>query len=864
MDIENQQKAENSNQIRRRLAEIDRQFDRCPAYYYKQTISTAPLVFCAIGLIAGIIIQDHLPIPIQVWSSLMITCAVILIALPALFIIWPVIRTKNFVTLPFLTVVLFICLGAIRMASFNSAPPNNIRNLIGNEPNLATVRGVIVTEPYIDSNDWKFSKFTPADRSSSFYLELTEAEATTGWIKTGGLVRVRVNEPIFDLRAGDRVQIYCILNKFNGPANPGEFDMAKYMARNGVFVAGSADSRQAIELLSSDAAGLYPKAKSWLSRIAVNSLLGGPYPRDQSESSLLALVLGYRTNIDKETYNAFRKTGLLHFVCLSGMNFAMVIGFVWWVCKTAGLMKPGRAIVCTIAALLFLMVVPENAPAFRAAVICFAFCASFIFRRRSNPFNSLALAAVVLLLMKPTGIFQPDWQLSFVSVLGILLFSKPIQNFLNETTSGWFVELEKRGLFRRGIFEIVSLITSAFAVSVAAWFANVGILLYHFYGIQYLTTVWTVLVSPLIGLISLLGYLKLIIALFLPSVSAVMGIIINRLSDLLIWIVKLFAGLNISEMLTGKTNVAVILLFYALTIFAFFFPLRRHALKNIICVTAAVILVVSLALPWWQRTHGDNLTVTILDVGHGQAILAQMPGGSNILLDAGSQNRSDVGTKVVTPFLRYSGIGKIDAVVIGHGDIDHINGMPEITWDTRTKVVYASKAFFEDNRQTTKFLRNNLQKITEINNLPQKFGSSKIRVLWPISDIQENNSISDNDKSVVTLIEYAGKRVLICSDIEKFAQNEIFRLYPDLKADVLILPHHGSAKTTEPSFVDKTGAVVTIASCSESSYEKGQVIGPRSGLKSYYTGKNGAVTVCINKQGIISTAAFAKEKQPAY
>ena len=66
------------------------------------------------------------------------------------------------------------------------------------------------------------------------------------------------------------------------------------------------------------------------------------------------------------------------------MNFAMVIGFVWWVCKTAGLMKPGRAIVCTITAAVFLMVVPENAPALRAAVICFAFCASFIFRRNSN------------------------------------------------------------------------------------------------------------------------------------------------------------------------------------------------------------------------------------------------------------------------------------------------------------------------------------------------------------------------------------------------------------------------------------------------------------------------------------------------
>jgi competence protein ComEC len=854
--------------IRQRLAEIDRQFDQCPAYYYKQAVSTAPLVFCAIGLIAGIIIQDHFHSP--VWSRWLLLgfCTAILILSLIIYFLWFASETLKFYSLPLLATVLFICLGAIRLASFNSAPPNDIRNLVGNEPNLATVRGMIVTEPYINGNDWKFSKFTPTDQSSSFYIELTEAEATTGWVKTGGLVRVRVNEPIFDLREGDRVQIYCILNKFNGPTNLGEFDMAKYMARNGVFVAGSADSRQAIELLNSGATGLYPKTKSWLSRIAVNSLLGGPYPRDQSESLLLALVLGYRTNIDKETYNAFRKTGLLHFVCLSGMNFGIVIGFVWWVCKTAGLMKPGRAIVCTITAVLFLMVVPENAPALRAAFICFAFCASFIFRRRSNPFNSLALSAIVLLLMKPTGIFQADWQLSFVSVLGILLFSKPIQNFLTETTSGWFVEPEKQGRLFRVIRKIVSLTIPAFAVSVAAWFANVGILLYHFYGIQYLTTIWTVLVSPLIGLISLLGYLKLIVAFFLPSVSAVMGIIINWLSYLLIWIVKLFAGLNISEMLTGKTNVAVILLFYVLVTFAFFFPLRRQALKNIICVTATITLVVSLALPWWQRTHGDNLTVTVLDVGHGQAILAQMPGGSNILLDAGSQNRSDVGTRVVTPFLRYNGIRTIDAIVISHPEIDHINGLLETLDNCKTKAIYSDDLSSENkkNKATVKLLREELmRKGIKIKPAEDKIPitcPATVKLLWPNQAVYEDDKISTNDKSVVMMIDYAGRKILATSDIEKFAQNEIFRLYPDLKADVLIMPHHGSAKTTEPTFIDQIGAAVTIASCSESSYEKRQVIGPRSGLKSYYTWKDGAVTVCINKQGIINTTA--KEKQPAY
>ena len=114
------------------------------------------------------------------------------------------------------------------------------------------------------------------------------------------------------------------------------------------------------------------------------------------------------------------------------------------------------------------------------------------------------------------------------------------------------------------------------------------------------------------------------------------------------------------------------------------------------------------------------------------------------------------------------------------------------------------------------------------------------------------------------MIEYADKKILICSDIEKFTQNELFQLYPNLKADVLIMPHHGSTKTTDPSFVDKIGATVTIASCSESSYEKRQVIRPRSGLKQYYTGKDGAVTVCINKQGFVNTTAFTKEKQPVY
>jgi competence protein ComEC len=852
------------DEIRRRLAEIDRQLDRSPSNYHKQIVTTAPLLFCAAGMMAGIVIQNNLPIPVWIWL-LVAFCTAISAALLVVRQSWLVREANRSYIIPYLALVCFACVGAIRLANLNQPKPNDIRNFVGDEQMLATVRGIIETEPYIEKRNWQFAKFKYSDPASSFYLRVIEAEMVTGWTKIAGLVRVRVNEPVMDLKAGDNIQIYCWLDRFKNATNPGEFNIKKYIARKGVFVGASVESREAIELLEGGSTGLFVKTKAGLRKIAMEALLGGPHPEDESEKLLLALILGHRAEIDAETLEAFRQTGLLHFICLSGMNFAMVIGFVWWVCKTAGLMKPARAIVCMLSAILFLLVVPENAPAFRAAVMCFAFCGAFIFRRKSNPFNSLALAAIVLLLIRPTGLFEADWQLSFVSVLGIMALWPRFYPILREKTIDhpWFTDFMKARPFLPRILAN-PWPYSIFSTSFTAWLSIAGIMLYHFYTIQWLTSIWTVLVSPLIGVVSILGYLKLIVALFSPSVGAILGVIVNVLADLLIYIVKLIADLNISEILVGKTNTWAIILYYALIMYIFFFHLRQRMTKKAVYTTAIAVLVVMVALPKWQRTHRDHLSVTVLDVGHGQAVLAELPGKINMLFDAGSLSRDDVGTRVVLPFLRYSGIGKIDAVVISHGDIDHINGIPEVTGDFRVKYVYASKASFEDKRQTTEFLRDDLlQKaiaMREINDFPLEFGPTRISVLWPDITISENNMVSDNDKSIVTLIEYAGRRVLICSDIEKFAQEEILRLYPDLKADVLIAPHHGSTRTVERNFLDKTGPNAVISSCTRTAYEKGQVIRQDSNPCLYYTGRDGAIKVYIDRNGTIQIDKFTKEK----
>jgi competence protein ComEC len=853
------------DEIKRKLELIDQQLAQ--RSYHRQIISTAPLIFVAAGLIAGIVAQNAFNLPVIAWLGLLTLFAA---AAVVSFLNWKS-EIGNWI-FAYLAFACFFCLGGIRLAGYYQPAANDIRNFIGDESQLATVKGTILTEPRVNKNEqWVFAKFTHKDPSSSFYLKLNEAETTTGWAKVTGIIRVQVDEQVLHFKVGDMVQIYCWLDKFKGPHNPGQFDIAEYMKRNNVFVAASAKSRDSIELLNGNSSGLFTKVQDRLKKIAVNALLGGPYPQDQSESLLLALVLGYRTNIDKETYNAFRKTGLLHFVCLSGMNFGIVIGFVWWVCKTAGLMKPGRAIVCMTMALLFLLVVPENAPAFRAAVICFAFCLSFIFRRKSNSFNSLALAAIVLLLIKPTGIFQADWQLSFASVLGILMFCPLFFSLLREKTidNPWFTDFVKaRPLLH---ITIQPMPYSMFSTSFTAWLSSAGIILYHFHTIQWLTSVWTVIVSPLICLISFLGYLKLFVALFFPTVSAVMGIIINHLSDLLIWIVKLFASLNISEILTGKTNIAVILLFYGLIVFAFFFPLRRPAIKKAICITAALMLIASLAIPWWQRTHGDNLTITVLDVGHGQAVLAQLPGGANILFDAGSLHYSDIGRKIVVPFLNYNGIGTIDAVIISHGDIDHINGIPEIVEYRRIGGVYADDAVFSDTDPCggpPKVLKTSLAKNgIKIQPLKQNFDRIKIlldpnfvsiQILWPDKQTGNDEKLSSNDKSVVSLIEFAGRKILLCSDIEKSSQKKLIALDPALKADIVVVPHHGSTRTRDKSFLENLNASTLIYSCGRSQYENQHSRRSANSTKSFYTVRDGAITVRIDKNGEIKTAPFLK------
>jgi competence protein ComEC len=196
--------------------------------------------------------------------------------------------------------------------------------------------------------------------------------------------------------------------------------------------------------------------------------------------------------------------------------------------------------------------------------------------------------------------------------------------------------------------------------------------------------------------------------------------------------------------------------------------------------------------------------------------------------------------------------------------MDHINGIPEVIEHCKLGSIYANDDFFDKANQwgTAKFLNDCLVqigiKMQPVGKDLNLSGGADIKILWPIEQIFQHEELGDNDKSLVSLIEFAGIEILLCSDIEKFAQRELLRLHPDLKADIVVAPHHGSVNTLEDDFLEKLDADILIYSCGRTQYERQQqMIKGKGNAKSFYTPEHGAVAVSISRDGMIKTIAFA-------
>jgi competence protein ComEC len=230
----------------------------------------------------------------------------------------------------------------------------------------------------------------------------------------------------------------------------------------------------------------------------------------------------------------------------------------------------------------------------------------------------------------------------------------------------------------------------------------------------------------------------------------------------------------------------------------------------------AVLLAVLVAdVAWWvrERHAPGELRVTFLDVGQGDAAVAELPDGRVVVVDAGGfpGSRFDVGRAVVAPFLRTRKIRRIDALVMSHAHPDHFGGMPFLIEHFRPRALWWSGAPGRGEAWRRLWAATDAARVPVsvlVRGRPPPGFERVAEVLHPP---RRWGGVSVNDTSLVLRLAHAGRSVLFAGDVER--RGELAMLgAADLQATVVKVPHHGSRTSSAVAWVRAVGAAVAAVS----------------------------------------------------
>jgi len=667
----------------------------------------------------------------------------------------------------------------------------------------------------------------PVQQGTDRLVLLVESELA-GSIEAPRRIRLTWRMPERLVFEGDRIRFQSKFRRPSGSLNPGGFDYAAYLMRQGVDAVATVSGPAGIVLVESGRAGgwwaIWNQVDRWRGSIRLAAIQSLSQP---ALGIFLGIVIGDRGFLEADLRDVFMITGTVHLLSISGSHLGLVAVLFFVALKRVILHIPSEWLLrlsrhqtpTRIAALLTVIPVSSYAVLAGAEVatvrslimILMALLAKWL-GTEQRIFHALALAAGLIVLHDPVAIYDISFQLSFLSVLAIALWlgrGAPEDPLEERPASRWSIWL---GAGREAV--VMSAVVTLVTIPVVA---------YYFNQVPWLGLITNALAVPFMGICLVpLGLVASIIQLVAGGNEL-------PLATPLQWLTHVFvSGLTaVGEFPGGEWHVAApslasMGLYFGLLATAW--SVGRREWKWRAGTAAGLILV------WWIWSprvgfDGTQFRVTFLDVGQGDSAVVELPDGQVFLIDGGSTfERFDMGRGVVGPYLWNRGIRTLDHVVATHPQLDHVGGLAWILQHFPVRHYWSigerrEEAFYGRLEQALNRQGVTERMATEGMELAQS-SACRMLVLNPSGEHPSAALVSSrrtaahalNNHSLVTRLTCGSHAILFAADVETEALSRMLNARPHEQTEVVKVPHHGALSSLHHEWIAAARPTYAIVS----------------------------------------------------
>ena len=684
-------------------------------------------------------------------------------------------------------------------------------------------------------------------------------------------------ETLVSLRAGDRVEALARARPPRDYLDPGAFDVRGYLAHERIDLLGtlrSADLMQVVDHPEPAPAQRLARARGVL--LARIDKLFADHP--ERAAVLRAMLLGDRNFVDSQVVLEFQKTSAYHVLVVAGLHVGALAVFLFWICRKLRFSVSATSLVTLATLACYVGLVQDRTPILRAALMAALYiCARPLFRR-VELVNTVALAALVLLIARPSSLADSSFQLSFLAAGVIAALALPwmhrtsgpyragLRHLGDVTRDGafppkiaqfriemrWAAEWLSHRLPARIAARAQSLLVAPVLVGLRLWevvllslviqWGMLPMLAQDFHRVSMAGPVSNIPAVLLTGLIVPLGFLALGLSFVWMRLAAIVARLASVCAGALLASVAWFSHLpRVSYRIPGPPLWLLVAFFVALVCLAAAarardakqanrnvrrqLPPPIHAAEWTAFATLAALTVLVAMHPFAPRFDRGKLEVDVLDVGQGDSIFVSFPRGRTMLVDGGGQAGSewvggyrsgpDVGEEAVSPFLWTRGLKTVDVVALTHAHHDHIDGLRAVLDNFRVGELWVGRDV--RSRAFDELLAEARSRGVRIIHQTEGANFSWDGVTGEVLWPPQEDAAAEasNDDSMVLRLSDGHIRFLLSGDVQKKAEEQLVHENAPLAADFLKVPHHGSKTSSTPDFLAAVAPRVAVVSAGE-------------------------------------------------